>query len=105
MLLCPNRFPTGQDSATFWDKGTKVPSLSRDKGTMGQAQNLTKGQDGLGKHVKIQNGMWDRRVQDFDSLSHPVPRDKTGQSRKGCSITGKGCSKTKKEVLKQERMF
>ena len=32
-------------------------------------------------------------------------RDKTGQSRKGCSKTGNGCSKTGKDVLKQERMF
>ena len=30
-------FPTGRDSATFRDKGTEVSSLSRDKGTMGQA--------------------------------------------------------------------
>ena len=30
-------FPTGRDSATFRDKGTEVPSLSRDKGTTGQA--------------------------------------------------------------------
>ena len=29
-------------------------------------------------------------------------RDKTGQSRKGCSKTGNGCSKTGKDVLKQE---
>ena len=35
-------FPTGRDSATFRDKGTEVPSLSRDKGTTGQAQNLSK---------------------------------------------------------------
>ena len=40
---------TGRDSATFRDKGTEVPSLSRDKGTMGQAKNLTKGQDGQGQ--------------------------------------------------------
>ena len=46
-------FPTGRDSATFWDKGTEVSSLSRDKGTMGQAKNLTKGRDGT---VKIQDG-------------------------------------------------
>ena len=38
--------PTGQDSATYWNKGTEVSSLSRDKGTMGQAKNLTKGRDG-----------------------------------------------------------
>ena len=30
-------FATGQDSATFRDKGTEVSSLSRDKGTTGQA--------------------------------------------------------------------
>ena len=28
------------------DNGTEVPSLSRDKGTTGQPQNLTTGQDG-----------------------------------------------------------
>ena len=38
----------GRDSAIFWDKGTEVPSLSRDKGTKGQAQNLATGQDGPG---------------------------------------------------------
>ena len=36
-------FPTGLDSASFWDKGTEVPSLSLDKETMGQAQNISKG--------------------------------------------------------------
>ena len=41
--------PTGQDSATYWNKGTEVSSLSRDKGTMGQAKNLTKGQAGTAK--------------------------------------------------------
>ena len=41
--------PTGQDSATYWNKGTEVSSLSRDKGTMGQAKNLTKGQDRPGQ--------------------------------------------------------
>ena len=40
-------FPTGEDSATFWDKGTEIPFLSRDKGTMGQAQNLATGRDGI----------------------------------------------------------
>jgi hypothetical protein len=37
----------GRDSATFWDRGTEVLSLSRDKGTAGQAQNLATGQDGI----------------------------------------------------------
>ena len=32
-------------------------------------------------------------------------RDKTGQGRKECSKTGKGCSKREKDVLKQEKMF
>ena len=41
-------FPTGRDSATFWDQGTEVSSLSRDKGTTGQAQNLATGRDGMG---------------------------------------------------------
>ena len=36
-------FRTGRDSATFRDKGTEIPSLSRDKGTTGQAQNLATG--------------------------------------------------------------
>ena len=40
-------FPTGCESATFRDKGTEVPSLSRDKGTTGQAQNLATGRDGI----------------------------------------------------------
>ena len=38
-------FPTGRDSETFRDNGTEVPSLSRDKGTTGQAKNLAKGRD------------------------------------------------------------
>ena len=45
---CILAFPTGPDSATFRDKGTKIPSLSWDKGTAGQAQNLATGQDGTG---------------------------------------------------------
>jgi hypothetical protein len=69
----------------------------------GQAQNLAKGGDGLGKPVKIRAGTRDRMVLKFDS--HPVPRDKTGQSRTGHSKTGKGSSETEKDILKQERMF
>ena len=42
-------FPTGRDSATFRDNGTEVSSLSRDKGTTGQAKNLTKGRNGPGQ--------------------------------------------------------
>ena len=33
----------GQNSATIRDKGTEVPSLSRDKGTAGQAQSSCHG--------------------------------------------------------------
>ena len=55
--------PMGQDSATFWDKGTAW-----------QAQNLAKGLDGPGQPVKIrdgtQDGTRDGTVQDFDSLWH-----------------------------------
>ena len=52
-------FSMGRVSATFWDKGTEVPSLSRDKGTTGQAQNLAMGRDGLGQFVKIREGTRD----------------------------------------------
>ena len=38
-----------RDSATFRDNRTEVLSLSRDKGTMGQAKNLAKGWDGPGQ--------------------------------------------------------
>ena len=58
----------GQDSATFRDNG----------------------RDGPGQPVKIREGTRDGTVPDFDSLSLPVPRDKTGQ--------------TEKDILKQERM-
>ena len=48
MYGSPLAFPTGRDSATFRDKETEIPSLSWDKGTTGQAQNLATGQDGTG---------------------------------------------------------
>ena len=69
-------FSTGRDNTNFWDKGTEVSSLSWDKGTTGQAQNLAKSQE----------GMRDGTVQDLDSLSLSVLRDKTEQSRKGGTI-------------------
>ena len=71
-------FPTGRDSATFRDNGTEVSSLSRDKGTRGQANNLTKGRDGPG--------------QPKSGTGHGTKRDRAE----------KGCSKTEKDVLKQE---
>ena len=71
-------FSTGQDSATFREKGTEVPSLSWDKGTTGQPKSGT----GRAGTAKNRDGT----------------RDKTGQGRKGCS-------KTEKDVLEQKRMF
>ena len=47
---------TGQCSATFWDKGTEVPSLSRNKGTTGQAKNLATGRDGRNSLSKSGTG-------------------------------------------------
>ena len=44
-----------RDSATFQDKETEVPLLSKGKKTMGQAQNLATGRDGPGEPVKIQD--------------------------------------------------
>ena len=85
-------FPTERDSATFRDKGTEVHSLSRDRGTTGQAKNLVKGRDGLGQ-PKFGTGRAGI-AKNWDGT-----RDKTGQSRKGCSITGKGCSKIEKKMF------
>ena len=91
-------FPTGRDSAAFRDNGTEVSSLSWDKGTTGQAKNLAKGLDGPGE-PKFGTG-WAGTAKIWDGT-----RDKTGQSRKGRSKIEKGCYKTEKDVLKQERMF
>ena len=41
-------FPTGRDFLVLRDKGTEVFSLSRDKGTTGQAQNLATERAGTG---------------------------------------------------------
>ena len=73
-------FPTGRESATFQDNGTEVPSLSRDRGTTGQAKNLAKGRDGPGQ-PKLGTG------QDWTAKIWDGMLDKTGQSRKGCSKT------------------
>ena len=73
-------FPTGQDSATFWDNGMEVPLLSRDKGTTEQAQNLAKGRDGPGQPKPGTGRAGTAKIRDGT-------RDKTGQSRKGCSKT------------------
>ena len=67
----------GWDSATFWDRGTKVSSLSLNKGTPGQAQNLAMGrdsQDSLSKSRMGRNA--ERDVSDgpdFDWQSDNLP--------------------------------
>ena len=50
----------GRDRTTFRDKGTEVPSLSQDKGTTGQAQNLATGRDEPGcilwlQYINVRN--------------------------------------------------
>ena len=67
--------------------------MSRDKGTTGQAKNLAKGRNGP-VQLKFGTG-WAGTAKIQDGT-----RDKTGQSRKGCSKTGKGCSKTEKRCSK-----
>ena len=95
VIICSVGFATGRYSATFWDKGTEVPSLSRDKGTTGQARNLAKGQDRQGQS-KFEMGQA-RTAKIRDRM-----RDKTGQSRKGHSKTGKDVLKQVNDVLKQK---
>ena len=60
-------FPTGRDSATFRDNWTEVSSLSRDKGTTGQAKKLAKGRVGTAKirdgTAKNRDGTWDKMGQ------------------------------------------
>ena len=74
-------FPTGRDSATFWDKGTEVSSLSRDKGTTGQVKNLNKGRDGPGQ-----------------------PKSGTGRGTKR-ERAEKDVLKPENDVLKQKKLF
>ena len=58
-------FPTGRDSAIFRDKGTEIPSLSRDKGTTGQAQNLATGRDGIFYWLSRPGTFWDTITFNF----------------------------------------
>mgnify|MGYP001397306104 CR=1 FL=1 len=77
----------------FSDKGDRSFFFVLDKGTTGQAKNITKGREGLGSLSKSKTG---RRTEGYEILTAcPVPGDKTGQSKKGRS-------KTEKDVLKQE---
>jgi hypothetical protein len=71
-------FPTGRDSATFWDKWTDISLLSRDKGTTGQVQNLVMGWDEPGQPIKIRDGMRDGTITIF--LSKSRTGHGTGQS-------------------------
>ena len=78
-------FSGQRDSQNFFvpgqrDNGTEVPLLSRDKGTTGQAQNLAKGRDGPGQPKPGTGRAGTAKIRDGT-------RDKTGQSRKGCSKT------------------
>ena len=75
------RFPTGRDSATFRDKGTEVPSLSRNKGTTGQAQNLATRREGR------------------DSLSKSGTGRETGQSLFFCQNPGQDAEQDGKVIL------
>ena len=68
-------FPTGRDSATFQDEGKEVFSFYRDKGTTGQAQNLSTGRDGPGQLNSGTGRAGTAKIRDRT-------RDKTGQSRK-----------------------
>ena len=98
-------FPMGRDSATFRDKGTEVPSLSRDKGTTGQAQNLAKGRDGLGQPVEIRDMKRDGMVRDFDSCPVPSCGTKRDRAEKDILKQEKDVLKQEKDVLKQEKEF
>ena len=69
--------------------GVSQESVRSESGHQDKLKILPKdrmGQDSLSRS-KAQHGR--------DSVSHPVPRDITGQSRKGQSKTGKGPSKIK----------
>ena len=82
-------FLIGRDSVTFQDNGTEVPSLSRDKGKTGKAQNLA-----VGRQIPLSwdfcsspcpgiKGQWDKEI--FLSLEkgppgRPIP-DFPGSSR------------------------
>ena len=65
-------FATGRDSTTFRDNGIEVSSLSRDKGTTGQAQNLAKGRDGPG---------WARTGRDSLNPGRDTGQNRTEQKR------------------------
>ena len=98
-------FPTGRDSATFWDSGTAKTFLSRDKGTTGQKFLYCPGTKGQRDKLKILPR--DGTGRDSQNLG----RDGPGQPKSG---TGRGTKRDRaekdvlkqyKDVLKQKRMF
>ena len=60
----------GRDSITFRDNGTEVSSLSRDKGTTGQAQNLATGRDGPGFFETVPSRPGTSRGTKLPSILH-----------------------------------
>ena len=84
-------FPTGRDGATFRDNGTEVSSLSWDKGTMGQAKNLTKGRDGPGQPKFGMGRTGTAKI-----------RDKRGTKQERAEMD---VLKRENDVLKQKIMF
>ena len=84
-------FPTGRDSETFRDNGTKIPSLSRDKGTAGQAKRAARGRYGSGQPEAVTGRAGTAKKQDGT-------RDKMGQSRKDVL-------KQENNVVKQKMLF
>ena len=99
-LHCKLGFPTGRDSATFRDNGTEVSSLSRDKGTTGQAKNLTKGRDGPGQS-KFGTG------RDSQNSGRDGPGEPKSGTRRGTKWdrAEKDIPKKENDVLKQKMMF
>ena len=71
VTACPIPEYLGQ----LWDRGTEIPSLSRDKGTTGQAQNLAKGQNG--QTAKIRDGTG----RDSQNLGRNAGQNGTEQKR------------------------
>ena len=73
----------GRDSETFRDKGTEVLSLSRDKGTTGQAKNLAKRRDGLGVTGRAGTAnIKDGTGRNSQNLGRDTVQDGTEQKRK-----------------------
>ena len=85
----------------FGTKGQKFLHCPGTKWTTGKAQNLAKGRDRLDSLSKSGTGRGTGRYEILTAC--PVPRDKTGQSRKGRSRTEKDVLKQEKDVLKQEK--